>query len=501
MTTPTQAAAPATPPPQPAPAGRATAPLRHLLPRFLWLGGPIVLAGLAIFLAVPWWSYRQTHSITADAFVEAHIVNVAPQTVSGHIVNFLVEENDSVKEGDLLVQIDPEPYQVQVDIKKAAELEAEKSLAAAVAQARGMAAQTRSSLFNLRHAMEDVNNQIANLGANVAKLNSRRATLELAQSNLKRGEDVAKTPGAISTEDLDIRRQTVKVDEAAVAEAMQAVLASRVSLGLTIQPQKGHDLADVPPDLDQNFSTVRQAMAETLKSATQLGYISSSWDGTPEQAIQEFYRQDKTGNVDVIYAKLIDDSPAVTQARANLQQVKSDLDQALLNLRYTQIRAPFPGVVVKRYCHLGDFTSPGVAILSMYNPDLTYVTANLEEDRLPGVAPGNPVELQLDAFAEPFRGRVVWISKSTGAQFALMPRNVVAGEFTKVVQRVPVRIAIEKDERGPLLQAGLSVRAAIAHGEGDPSWAAQAAREMKELEARYSAAQPTNEGAKPGNQR
>jgi membrane fusion protein, multidrug efflux system len=459
----------------------------------------VVLAALAIFVAYLWWSYRQTHSITADAFVEAHIINVAPQTVSGHIINFLVEENDRVKEGDLLVQIDQEPYQVQVDIKKAAVLEAEKSLAAAVAQARGMAAQTRSSLFNLRHAMEEVNNQIANLGANVAKLNSRRATLELAQSNLKRAEDVAKTPGAISTEDLDIRRQTVKVDEAAVAEAMQAVLASRVSLGLTIQPQKGHDFADVPPDLDQNFSTVRQAMADTLKSATQLGYISSSWDGTPEQAIQEFYRQDKNGNVDAIYAKLIDDSPAVMQARANLQQVKSDLDQALLNLRYTRIRAPFPGIVVKRYCHLGDFASPGVAILSMYNPDLTYVTANLEEDRLPGVAPGNPVELQVDAFAEPFRGRVVWVSKSTGAQFSLMPRNVVAGEFTKVVQRVPVRIAIEKDMRWPLLQAGLSVRAIIAHGQGDPNWAEQAAREMKDLEARYSKPQPTDEGANSAN--
>ena len=89
--------------------------------------------------------------------------------------------------------------------------------------------------------------------------------------------------------------------------------------------------------------------------------------------------------------------------------------------------------MVKRYRHLGDFASPGVPILSMYNPDLLYVTANLEETRLGGVAPGNPVELQLDAFAEPFHGRVVWIDKSTGAQFALMPRNVVAGEFTKVV--------------------------------------------------------------------
>jgi membrane fusion protein (multidrug efflux system) len=130
----------------------------------------------------------------------------------------------------------------------------------------------------------------------------------------------------------------------------------------------------------------------------------------------------------------------------------------------------------------------------MYNPELIYVTANLEETRLPGVAPGNAVELQLDAFAEPFRGRVVWIDKSTGAQFALMPRNVVSGEFTKVVQRVAVRIQIEKDKRWPLLGAGLSVRVVIAHGDGDPEWAEQPAREMRDLETRYN--RPRSRGRK-----
>ena len=102
------------------------------------------------------------------------------------------------------------------------------------------------------------------------------------------------------------------------------------------------------------------------------------------------------------------------------------------------------------------------------------------------------MELHLDAFAEPFRGRVVWINKSTGAQFALMPRNVVSGEFTKVVQRVPVRIAIEKDDRWPLLRAGLSVRAVIEHGPGDAQWAEQAAREMADLEMRYNKPQSSD---------
>ncbi len=141
---------------------------------------------------------------------------------------------------------------------------------------------------------------------------------------------------------------------------------------------------------------------------------------------------------------------------------------------------------MKLYRHLCDFASAGVPILSMYNPDLMYVTANMEETRLRGVAPGNSVELEIDAFAEPFRGRVVWIDKSTGAEFALMPRNVVSGEFTKVVQRVPVRIQIEKDDRGPSLRSGLSVRAVISHGEGDPEWAKRAASEMAGLETRFN---------------
>ena len=179
----------------------------------------------------------------------------------------------------------------------------------------------------------------------------------------------------------------------------------------------------------------------------------------------------------------------VKDARIGLESAEHQFD-------FTQIRAPFPGMVVKRYRNLGDFVSAGTPILSMYNTDLLYVTANLEETRLRGVAPGNAVELQLDAFDRPFKGRVVWLNKSTGAQFALMPRNVVAGEFTKVVQRVPVRIWIEKDDRWPLLRAGLSAQAIIVHGEGDLAWAQQEAQKMAQIETRYNAPESGKETSK-----
>ena len=189
--------------------------------------------------------------------------------------------------------------------------------------------------------------------------------------------------------------------------------------------------------------------------------------------------------VEVALTRRLEITEAERQVEVNNQQVgeaRRTLDVARTSLRYTRIVAPFPGVVVHLYRHLGDHVPAGTPVLSMYNPELTYVTANLEESKLEGVAPGNRVRLDVVAFSEPFRGRVVWINRATGADFALVPRNLSSGEFTYVVQRVPVRILVEKDERWPQLRAGLSVTVAIEHGPGDPEWAKQAADEIS-LEA------------------
>src|SRR5215475_14557207 len=104
MSTPTPDPAAAHPVQQPAPA--TPPPPKRRLSRILWLGGLLALAVLAVPVLASWWSYRQTHSITEDAFVEAHIVNVAPQTVSGHVVRFSVAENDRVVQGQVLAEID-----------------------------------------------------------------------------------------------------------------------------------------------------------------------------------------------------------------------------------------------------------------------------------------------------------------------------------------------------------------------------------------------------------
>ena len=203
-------------------------------------------------------------------YVNGHVTLVAPR-VSGQVSRVLVDDNDRVKKGALLVQLDKEPFEDQVELKKAAVTAAEADLVAAEAQTRGLIAQIQADRFQLERTIEDVHTQVANLRANIATLKSRQATLELARNNLRRGEELLPS-GGISKEELDQRRQTVKVDESAVDQALEAVLASRVGLGLPAQPPTGHDLGEVPDDLDQNYSAIRQALGQCYRSVALLGY-------------------------------------------------------------------------------------------------------------------------------------------------------------------------------------------------------------------------------------
>src|SRR5271157_574030 len=233
---------------------------------------------------------------TDDAYVNGHVTFVAPR-VAGQVSRVLVDDNYRVKKGAVLVQLDKEPYQVQVAIKRAAVVSAEADLAAAQAQVRGLEAIGGSQRWQLQSAMEQVNNQIATLRANVATYVSKKATLALAQANLKRGEELVSS-GGISKEEFDVRRQTVKVDEAAVEQALQQVYASRVYLGLPPQPANGHDLTEVPPDLEQTFSAVRTALYTLVQTTAQLGLPMASADVTPKQFLAEFRKQAADGNLD-----------------------------------------------------------------------------------------------------------------------------------------------------------------------------------------------------------
>jgi membrane fusion protein, multidrug efflux system len=432
------------------------------LKRHLTIAVFAVAAVVALLLLVPWVHERRTHSITDDAFVESHIVNVAPEMVSGRIVRFLVDENDSVEQGQIIAEIDPEPYADRVNVSQA-------KLDSANAELKRQQADLERLRVEVPIQIEIARRTLAAAEADKAKAEE---AVKLTRDEVEKGIDEARAAVAAAKADFVLADQefgrftTLFRQEAVPLRRSQEVTRSR-------------DAAQAHVDLSE------AKLAKALASRTQIEIAQR----TVEVAQRSVEKGAKgvdlalTGNDQIRMVELL-----VVVKRQQAAEASRGLEAARHDLAYTRIRAPFPGVVVKRYRNLGDFASAGVAVVSMFNPDLLYVEANLEETRLRGVELGSPVQLHVDAFAAPFRGRVIWINKSTGAQFALMPRNVVSGEFTKVVQRVPVRISIERDDRWPQLRAGLSARVAIEHGKGDAAWAAEESRRLIDIEKRFNQA-------------
>jgi membrane fusion protein, multidrug efflux system len=437
----------------------------------------VLILAVAGYFGIHWFTYRLSHSITDDAFVEAHIANIAPQTVSGHLIRFLVEENDRVDLGQVLAEIDPVPYRDQVNI-------ARSKVDTAQAELR----RQEAALARLRLEVP-IQIEIARRTLAAAKADEARAgeAVKLTQDEVAHGIDEAKAALAAAKADLVLAQQEY-------TRFTNLEKESAVPLRRAQEVTQARDAAEA----HKNLAAAKLARAEA--NSTQIEVAKRTLEAAEKTTQKAAKAVDlaQTGNEQIREVELL-----TAVKKEDVEDARRSLAAAEDTLRYTHIRAPFPGVVVKRYRHLGDFASAGISILSMYNPDLIYVTANLEETRLRGISPGNSAELEIDAFPEPFHGRVVWIDKSTGAQFALMPRNVVSGEFTKVVQRVPVRIQIERDERWPQLRAGLSVRASIEQGEGDAQWARQAAQQMKDAEMRYNQLEesrgPRDEGRVKGH--
>jgi membrane fusion protein (multidrug efflux system) len=397
---------------------------------------------------------------TDDAYINGHVTFLAPR-VAGQVSRVLVDDNMRVERGDVLVQLDKEPYQVQLAIKQAAVEAAKADLTASQAQVRAIVGLVRAGRFQLERAMEDVNTKIANLRADVATFNSRKAALELARANLRRGQELQPS-GGISKEELDVRSQTVKVSEANVDQSLQAVYADRVGLGLPAPPPEGHKLGDTPPELVETYSAVRQALGQLIQSAAQLGYSPVAFDVTPSQAVESFLKLDPEGkgNVEHIYAKLIPEAPAIKQAEAKLVQAQRDLAQAELDLRYCDVVSEIGGVVTRRNVNPGNNVQAGQSLMAVRSLTEIWIDANFKETQLADLRIGQRVRCEVDMYGRrrEFEGRITGFTMGTGQTLALLPPQNATGNFVKIVQRLPVRIEMNdyEPEKAPLF-VGLSV--------------------------------------------
>jgi membrane fusion protein (multidrug efflux system) len=416
----------------------------------------LVLAGGGYYLAPVVLRALKTTS-TDDAYVNGHVTFVAPR-VQGQVARVLVDDNMRVAQGDLLVELDREPYQVQVDIKKAAVANAEADFRAAEALVRANLGRLRSIRWRLQEAMEQVDNNVALLRARIATTRSKEATRDRARADLRRAE-VLLGRGAIAREEFDQRREAERVAEALVNQALEEVSETRVSLGLPPHPESG-DLAEVPPNLNQTFSGVKQALAELVQGAAQVGLPLSSVDKTPRQVIDEFIARDKEGNIDRIMERIVPEAPEVRQAIAKRMQAERDLAQAELDLRYCEVRAEIDGVITRRNVNPGNNVTAGQAVMAIRSLTEIWIDANFKETQLADMKIGHRAEIDVDMYGsrKVFRGRVTGFTFGTGQTLALLPPQNATGNFVKIVQRLPVRIELEDyDPEQDTLFAGLSV--------------------------------------------
>jgi len=405
----------------------------------------LIAAGVMVVLfATQWdrWVGLAVRQVTDDAYVRGDVTPLSAQ-IEGDVRRVPVDDFQRVKKGEVLVEIEDDDYRARV-------AQAEADLQAAKAEARGIEAEARSRRWKLQRAVEDLDNQIALLHARVAALEKSKAALTLAQIDFSRAKQLLGTP-AESRQEYDRAQKALSTADAQVNEALAQVYQARVSLGLPAQPSSGEDLGQVPPNLDETFSSVLEAQADLIQSAAQLGVVHS-FDQSPKQMLDEFAKQ---GDIDRYFAKLTTEAPAVKQAEAKL-------DLAKINLGYTRITAPAGGEVSERDVRAGQYVHAGTQVIAVV-PDNIWVVANYKETQLTHVAIGQRAEIRVDTFPGIAINAIVdSIAPASGAQFSLLPPDNATGNFTKVVQRIPVKLRISPDN--PLagkLRPGMSVVATI----------------------------------------
>jgi membrane fusion protein (multidrug efflux system) len=431
----------------------APKPKRHWV-RWMVIGVVATgILGVGLLWGLPAVRYALNTVSTDDAFVQSHITYASPR-VEGLVTEVLVDQDDRVESGELLVKLDREPFDVAVGQAKAALAEAVANVTQSRARVRSQIALARGAYYQRKNAQESLRRQIATLNAEFATLKSNQASVELARNNLNRGNQLLPS-GAISKEEVDQRENALKVAVEREKEAWAGLQETRAQLGL---PADYKNPLEIPPDLENQQSTVQSAVSQIASSLAELGIRFDPKDADQAKAFGDFLRPSGDKSAGEGLEKVIEDAPAVKVALAAVERSRRQLDNALLQLRWTEIRSEISGYVQDRQTHPGDRVEPGQTLVSI-RPNYVWIAANFKETQIDNVRIGMPVDIHVDAYPHRvFQGRVAGFSPGTGLSQSLLPPENATGNYVKVTQRLPVRIELtEPNPADTPLFAGLSV--------------------------------------------
>lgn len=442
-----------------------------------------------------YWQYASIHQETENATVAGHIHQISSR-VNGTVAEVLVQDNQQVKPGQLLIKLDPRDYQVKVQQAQAAlenarrqaeAAEANISLASQTSQGKTAQAQGDIGSANaaistaqatIREAQQGVPAAVAavaeaeagvpaaqakvaqaeagipqaeakvreaeaGIASAQAQLAQAQANLVLTQADYRRYESL-QAEGAIARQQLDSAKAAYEVAQGQSTSAQQGIAQARARLA---QAKEGVTAAQAA--VAQAQEGVKQAEAQVARA--QVGVASAQAKvALAQEGISTAEAKLAASKGGLQQAIATGEQTKVSRsqydaAKAAIGQSEASVKDAQLQLSYTNITAPAAGQIGRKSVEVGQRVQPGTPLMAIVSNDL-WVVANFKETQLANMKPGQKVEIKLDAFGgRKFEGRLDSFSPASGAQFSLLPPDNATGNFTKVVQRIPVKVVFDAE--------------------------------------------------------
>jgi len=357
---------------------------------------------ILLFFAVRYIRFRMKYAVTNAVFVRTDsLANIGFEHVGGKVVLVSKNEGDPVLKGEVIAKIDDKIYRFQVGKIKSSIKSAQNSLAAKKLMLKRLKAQLDLGVSAARCRVDELVKKKEAVLANARRIQIQIEQLE-KDSNRYHALTKSRAVARHRLEDILTRLAAKKAEKESTEKKADA-------LGKSIESAR----------IDVRLSEVKQTRIAEIKKEI--------------QALDE-----------------------------KIRSMEAELKAAEQKLTYCVLKSPMTGRIAKRYVATGDIVTPADPVYAVLNPEDLYVVALLEENKLKGVCSGNPVTISIDAYPDQtYKGVVDYVLPASAATFALAPRDISAGEFTKVAQRIPIRIRITEGDR-KRLRVGLSGEVVIA---------------------------------------
>jgi membrane fusion protein, multidrug efflux system len=385
---------------------------------------------LAVIAAIPIVNFYASRETTDDAQVTGHIVPISSR-IDGTILSVLVNDNQVVTAGAELVKLDPADYQASFDSAQAdvnsAQADADAAKVNVPIISINTSSQIKTTSAETLVARAGVDSSQRQVDAAIARLASAKAQLAQAQANNNKAQ-----------KDLVRYKELVQKDEISQSQYDSYLASAQASAAQVDTAEAG--VNEASHDVD-----VAQAGLAQSKARLNSAYVTE--------------RQSQT----VAPRQQANSKAQYESAVAQLKQKQAALEQARLNLDYTDLRAPVTGLVSRKNAEPGMRVSPGQQVMAIVPLDDVWIVANYKETQLTRMRIGQEAEIRVDAYGgRKYKGHIDSIAAGSGAIFSLLPPENATGNYVKVVQRVPVKIVLDPGQnQDHLLRPGLSVEPTV----------------------------------------